>query len=85
MALRITWANIEGLRRFDHAIQSLGSGKLAEAASKAVNRAGDMARTKVRQTLPKQTGLKRAVIVKAVRSTASNAGALNYRMKSEGG
>ncbi|WP_156421280.1 phage tail protein [Aureimonas sp. AU40] len=85
MALRITWANVEGLKRFEHAIDNLGSGKLADAANKAVNRAGDMARTKVRQTLPRQTGLKRAVILKAVRSTASSAGALTYRMKSEGG
>jgi len=44
-----------------------------------------MARTQVYRSLTAQTGLKRRVIVKAVRVTRSNSGTLTYTMTTKGG
>lgn len=62
--------------------------KAPKAIGRAVNRTGDMARTQVVRTLTTQTGLKRPVIVKAVkrdRAGGMAAGGLVYRLKSRGG
>ena len=85
MSLLITWQNVEGLRRFDNALKALGDKKMRAVANRAVNRAGDAARTQVRRELPKQTGLQRKLIVKAVRVTRSTPATLSYRMDARGG
>lgn len=85
MALSLTWQNVESLRRFDNALKALGSKQMAQAENRAINRTGDMARTQVRQKLARQTGLKRPVIVKAVRISRSNPSILTYKMTSHGG
>lgn len=55
------------------------------AIRRAVNRAGDMARTQVVRALVGQTGLKRKVIDKAVKATRASFGALSYVMRARGG
>ena len=85
MSLTITWQNVESLRRFDNALKALGDKKMRAVANRAVNRAGDAARTQVRRELPKQTGLSRKLIVQAVRVTRSSPATLTYRMTSFGG
>ncbi|UDL95492.1 phage tail protein [Lichenihabitans sp. PAMC28606] len=62
-------------------------GKSAPAAiARAVNHTGDKARTQMIRTLTTQTGLKRAVIVKALHVTkASGAGSMAYTISSHGG
>ncbi|NBN62797.1 hypothetical protein [Pannonibacter tanglangensis] len=69
--LRITWDNIEDLRRFHEAVQQIGSNAMAQIAPRAINRAGSMARTRVIRALAKQTGLKQKVIRKAVRTRSA--------------
>jgi hypothetical protein len=86
MSLQIRWQDVESLQRFDNAIKALGSKKMGQAANRAVNRAGDMARTQVRQKLTRQTGLKRPTIVKAVKGfRGSTPQTLVYRMSAHGG
>ena len=85
MSLTITWQNGESLRRFDNALKALGGQKMRAVANRAVNRAGDAARTQVRRELPKQTGLQRQQIVRAVRVVRSTPATLIYRMTSFGG
>ena len=85
MSLQIRWQDVESLNRFDNALKALGSKKMGQAANRAVNRAGDMARTQVRQKLTRQTGLKRPTIVKAVKVSRSSPQTLVYRMAAHGG
>ncbi|WP_099864715.1 hypothetical protein [Pararhizobium haloflavum] len=85
MDLKISWADIDGLRRFDNALKALGDKKMRQVANRAVNRAGDQARTQVRRELARQTGLPRKVIVKAVKVSRSSWQTLDYRMTTRGG
>lgn len=85
MSLRITWQDVESLQRFDNALKALGSKKMRQAGNRAVNRAGDMSRTQVRQKLARQTGLKRPTIVKAVKVSRSTPQTLVYKMTAHGG
>lgn len=85
MELRITWTGKAQFERFEEAAEILGSAKLREVENRAVNRTGDMARTQVYRSLAKQTGLKRGVIVRAVRTTRSDPGSLAYTMRAQGG
>lgn len=85
MSLQIRWQDVASLQRFDNALKALGSKKMRQAANRAVNRAGDMARTQVRQKLTRQTGLKRPTIVKAVKVSRSSPQTLVYRMSAHGG
>jgi hypothetical protein len=85
MSLQIRWQDVESLKRFDNALKTLGSKKMRQAANRAVNRTGDMARTQVRQKLTRQTGLKRPTIVKAVKVSRSSPQTLVYRMSAHGG
>lgn len=83
--LTIRWADVEGLKRFEAGIRALGDRKMRAVGNRAVNRTGDMARTQVRRALTKQTGLKRRVIVEAVKVTRSTPATLIYRMSAAGG
>lgn len=82
---RVSWKDIDGLRRFDNALKSLGSKKFRQVANRAINRTGSMAKTRVVRALTKQTGLKRKVIVRAIRVKRSNWTTLTYSMESTGG
>lgn len=84
--LTITWGDIRGLRKFEQAMEALSSKQLHSAAAKALNRTGDMAKTQVTRALPKQTGLKRATIVKAIgKPKIARTSDLTYVMRTQGG
>lgn len=74
----------DGLDRMGYAAAILGE-KVLPPLNRAVNQAGEAGRTQVRQNLPKQTGLPRKTILKALRETRSNYGTLSYRIESTGG
>lgn len=82
--LAIRWHAVAGLKRFENQIGALGE-KAPHALRRAVARTGDMARTQVVRALTKQTGLKRKVIVRAVKVTRPSFGSLNYVMRTRGG
>ncbi|MGY6709721.1 MAG: hypothetical protein ACXIVF_15485 [Rhizobiaceae bacterium] len=83
--LAFGWQNAEGLARFADAIRSLGDARFRSVGARVVNRTGDMARTQVRRTLPKQTGLPRKTIVKAVGVTRASSASMVYAMRAKGG
>lgn len=84
--LRIAWADIEGLRRFDNMLTALGDSRMKTVAARALNRVGSMAKTQVVRALPRQTGLKRVVIVKAIgKAKTATFNDLSYVMKAQGG
>jgi len=86
MSLKVTWGDVEGLRRFDNMLRSLGDKEMRKVANRAINRAGDMAKTQVVRALTTQTGLKRKVIVKAIgKPKRSEWGDLTYTMTTRGG
>lgn len=81
----IVQVDAEQLARMGNIIGAIGK-EAPAAIARAVNRTGDMARTQMIRTLTDQTGLKRKVIVKALRVTrASGKGTLEYRIDSAGG
>lgn len=85
LELQVRWAAVRGISRLVGALQTLGEQKFRVIGNRVVNRTGDMARTHVRKALTAQTGLKRSVIVKAVRVTRSTPATLTYRMSAQGG
>lgn len=85
IGLHLTWADASGMKRFERLVRQLNDGQVRIVGNRVLNRTGDTARTGVRRTLTKQTGLKRAVIVKAVRVKRSDPATLAYTMTSKGG
>ncbi|MDQ0314838.1 phage tail protein [Amorphus orientalis] len=83
--LSVRWSNIDGLVRYERALKVLGDKRMRAVENRVVNRTGDAARTQVRRQLPKQTGLKRKVIVEAVRVSRSDPSTLTYTMTAQGG
>ncbi len=84
--MRIVWGNRTGLDRMDRAMEALGGQrKFAIAAARSLNKVGGKARTQVRRNLTAQTGLKRAVIVRAVRDLPASPGRLRHELSSTGG
>lgn len=67
------------------AMRALGPTRFGRMGARVTNRVGDMGRTQVRRTLPRQTGLRRKVIVQAVRTTRATAASLAYTMTANGG
>lgn len=60
--------------------------KAPSALARAVNRTGDQSKTQVVRALVSQTGLKRKVIVKAVKNPVrASPGALVFKLQSKGG
>ena len=55
------------------------------ALARAVNHAGDKAKTQMTRALVSQTGLQRRTIVKALRVTKASQGTLSYTIRSRGG
>lgn len=87
--LSVSWDDVEDLRRFGNILRSLGEGQMKVAAARALNRTGDMARTQVIRSLTEQTGLKRKVIVRALKvKRAAQKGSMSdlaYEMTTRGG
>lgn len=83
--LDIRWDGIGGPQRFADRLSQIGDGRIRMIGNRVVNHTGDRARTVVRRELTKQTGLKRTIIVKAVRVTRSSPSTLAYEMKAKGG
>lgn len=83
-AIVIRWQDIEGLRRFDNGIKSLGDDS-RKVMQRALARGGDMVRTQVYRALAKQTGLKRKVIVRAIRTKRPSFTDLTYELSATGG
>ena len=82
--LVIRWQDVSGLRRFDNGIKALGKDG-RKVMQRALARSGDMARTQVYRALTAQTGLKRKVIVRAVKIKRPSWTDLTYEMKASGG
>ncbi len=82
--LVIRWQDIEGLMRFDNGIKALGKDG-RKVMQRALARSGDMARTQVVRALTKQTGLKRGVIVNAVKVNRPSWTDLVYELRASGG
>lgn len=82
--VRVRWAD-QNVKRFGQKLVDLNT-KFPKVLPRIVNQVGDRAKTQVIRNLTAQTGLKRAVIVKAVGDPAkAHAGRLNYTMVTRGG
>ena len=55
------------------------------AIASAINHTGDKAKTQMQRAMVTQTGLRRAVIVKALKVTRASAGSSTYTIRSSGG
>ena len=74
--------DVRDLERFGNMIGALGQDG-PKAVNRALNRTGDMARTRVVRELAKQTGLPQKTIRKAVKVKRSSWQDLEYRLSSE--
>lgn len=82
--IRIRWAD-QNLKRFGKQIAELNT-KFPVVLPRIINQVGDRAKTQVIRNLTKQTGLQRAVIVKAVGDPVkARQGSLSYRITTRGG
>lgn len=84
MRVSVSWADIEGLQRFDNALKALGGKKMRQVANRALNQTGDQGRTKVLRALSKQTGLTQKVIKRYIKVKRSEWGRLEYKISSSG-
>lgn len=64
----------DGLEIFDNVTRALSEGEIKVIAARAMNHTGAKVRTQVTRALTKQTGLKRKVIVKALKISRATAG-----------
>ncbi|MEH6521211.1 phage tail protein [Sulfitobacter sp.] len=76
--------DVRDLERFGNMIGALGQDG-PKAVNRALNRTGDMARTRVVRELAKQTGLPQKTIRKAVKIKRSSWQDLEYRLSASGG
>lgn len=74
----------QGMARIEAAMRAAGK-EAPNAIRRALNWVGDRTKTQVVRALTAQTGLKFAVIQRAVRPVRANYGALIYRLKAAGG
>jgi hypothetical protein len=82
--LTIRWSDVGDLKRFDNGIKALGK-DAPKVMQRALTRSGDMAKTRVIRALTKQTGLKRKVIVRAIKVKRPSFVDLTYEMRASGG
>ncbi len=74
-----------GMKVYQRKLERLASG-FPMVMPRIINQVGDRAKTQVTRSLTKQTGLKRATIVKAIGSPKrAHAGDLTYEMTTKGG
>ena len=83
--LRLRWKDVEGLRRFESALEALGDKRMRTVLVRAVNRAGAQARTQTVRALRRQTGLKRRTLHAAVRPIHASRTDLAYLLTAQGG
>lgn len=80
----IVSVDVAGLDRLANLLGAAGN-QAPHALRRAVNHTGDKARTVMVRTLTLQTGLKRGVIVRAMKVNRANFGSLVYAIRSKGG
>lgn len=100
MSLTIHWQDVRGIERLSNSMGRLSGAQKQLVLQRAVNRTGDMARTKVVRALAKQTGLQYGVIRKALKVkraggtfmskgtgeiTVGEGASLSYEIRSSGG
>lgn len=68
----------DGLQRFANVLAALSEGEMRVIARRALNHTGAKARTKVKRSLAKQTGLKPAQVAKALTVTRATNGNLAF-------
>ena len=73
------------MRVYGDRLSKLSQGMQNRVLYRTLNAEGDKLKTRVIRTITKQTGLKRKVIVKAVKRRAAFAGRLEYRLTTHGG
>jgi hypothetical protein len=73
------------LMRFHNVLASLGTEKANVLFMRTLNAEGDKMRTQVRRAVAKQTGLKRDVIVRAIKRKGASTKDLTYELKAKGG
>jgi hypothetical protein len=73
------------LMRFHNVLASLGTEKANVLFMRTLNAEGDKMRTQVRRAVAKQTGLKRDVIVRAIKRKGASTKDLSYELKAKGG
>jgi hypothetical protein len=73
------------MRRYHNVLGSLGSEKTKIVMMRTLNAQGDKMRTQVRRAVAKQTGLKRDVIVRAIKRKGASTKDLTYELKAKGG
>ena len=74
-----------GFAIFDNMTRALADGEIAVIARRALNHTGAKAKTAVTRALTQQTGLKRKVIVRALKVGKASAGRLSYSIEASGG
>ncbi|WP_319498066.1 hypothetical protein [uncultured Cohaesibacter sp.] len=79
------WSDPSAIRKYQGIIGALSEGEAKRVGVRAVNHAGAKTKTQVVRALTKQTGLKRPLIVKAVRARKANYGDIAYSMRTRGG
>lgn len=84
--LVIAWLDVEGLEIFASAIRKIHSqDQFGQAAYRAINRTGNMARTQVVRALAKQTALPQKLIRYALKRSQAYAGRFEYQLSARGG
>lgn len=73
------------LKRYGNQLGGLSDKQMNRLLLRTLNAEGDKMRNQVRRALVKQTGLKRAVIVRAVRRRGASPGDLSYTLTTRGG
>lgn len=80
------WSNPGVIRQYQNQLKVLSDGEVKRVAVRAINHAGAKSKTQVTRALAGQTGLKQAIIRKAIgspkRATFSS---LEYQMRTKGG
>lgn len=82
-ALRITADGV--LQRFANQLAALGEKEARKALQRGLAHTGNKAKTQVIRELTRQTGLRRAVIVRAVKFSKPSYDDLTYELSSRGG
>lgn len=84
MDIRVGWQDITDLVRFDNALKALDDKTMRKVATRALNRTGDMGRTRVVKGLALRTGLPNKVVLRYLRVKRAEWGALEYRITARG-
>jgi hypothetical protein len=73
------------LQRYGRQMEEIGAGGARKGLSRALRHTGRKAKTRIARTLVQQTGLKYAVLHRAVREINVGADALSYELQARGG